>query len=399
MKRSCQNRPHLRLTRTYTAEFTGSSWFESLPREYRRLRSDVLTHAANKLNKPHVTIRFDLGLDDDLTLEISASVHVPTVDRIPASSLEDVKGHADKAFGSVQQLIKESIGEVRAEDRTGARIFRSYDYFVFQKLLEHARFQLATSIVDFSVEPQVAAAIRDPTHLKKLTACSVHDYYHERNKPERPDPCQYSITQSEGPSLRITAREEGVAEGVATALLGEPRGQRPARRSIDGWPPPTTPYWGVGTLALAIFAVAIAVFRITPAWLAVTAAGTIIAVAITLIMARRDGADTPKTALGMSPSTIVLGFAVYYGLLMRGSHPSVTVTATHAPHLVDAFLLSLGMASTGGFFDIGLHTTTVRVVAFAETLLMVSVAGGSLYVGARAAWDRLGDMVRINVQG
>ena len=71
----------------------------------------------------------------------------------------------------------------------------------------------------------------------------------------------------------------------------------------------------------------------------------------------------------MSPAAIVLGFAVYYGLLMTGDHPSITVTSIRAPHLVDAFLLSLGMASTAGFFDLSLHTTPVRVVAFAEALL------------------------------
>jgi hypothetical protein len=57
------------------------------------------------------------------------------------------------------------------------------------------------------------------------------------------------------------------------------------------------------------------------------------------------------------------------------------------------------MAVTGGFFDLGLHITTVRVVAFAETLLIVSVAGGSLYVGARAVWDRLGDIAGTSNQG
>jgi hypothetical protein len=101
----------------------------------------------------------------------------------------------------------------------------------------------------------------------------------------------------------------------------------------------------------------------------------------------------------MSPSIIVLGFAVYYGSLMRGSDPAVTVTATGAPHLVDTFLLSLSLASTGGLFDLGLHTTVVRVVAFAEMLLMVSVAGRSLYVGAHGVWDRLGQMLGTNVQG
>jgi len=101
-----------------------------------------------------------------------------------------------------------------------------------------------------------------------------------------------------------------------------------------------------------------------------------------------------KTALGMAPSAIVLGFAVFYGFAMRGSHPSVAITATKVPHLVDALLLSFGLASTGGFFDLGLRTLTVRVVAFAEMLLMLSIAGGSLYLAAHAVWDRLGEILR-----
>jgi hypothetical protein len=203
--------------------------------------------------------------------------------------------------------------------------------------------------------------------------------------------------QSEGSSLKIVGCRDGVAEDVAAALLGEPVG--PAGRSIDRWPPASTVYWGVSTLALACFAVAIAGARITSGWLALTAIGATVAAGFAVIMARRGGASMLKTALGMSPSIIVFGFAIYYGSLMGGNNPSVTVAVSKVPHLVDAFLLSVGMASTGGFFDLGLHTTVVRVVAFAEMLLMVTVAGSSLYVGAHAVWERLGDIVSTNIQG
>ena len=57
------------------------------------------------------------------------------------------------------------------------------------------------------------------------------------------------------------------------------------------------------------------------------------------------------------------------------------------------------MASTGGFFDLALGTTAVRVAAFAEMLSMVTVAGGSLYIGAHAALDKLANLVRPGTPG
>lgn len=402
MRRPRVSQPHLSLTRTYAAEFTAEALLELSTSQIHDIRAGVIARAANQLRSGNVTVKYDLTLDGNLTIEISATEYLPTVDRITDRILADVKRYADEAFRPLSENMVAAITQFLAADRAVKGRLGTYDesYFRFMRtsFFGMTPLRIVTSAVDFSVESRVAAAARDRRRLNLLAEGSVLDYF-ERNYRARPRPNQYTITQNKRSSLQVASDEEGVAEDVSAALLGESRGSRAARRSLDRWPPATTPYWGVGTLASAIFALAISAFGITPIWLAVTALGAAVTVGSALMMARRAGASMPKTALGMSPSVIVLAFAVYYGSLMLGSHPSVIVAATTAPHLVDAFLLSLGMASTGGFFDLALRATAVRVAAFAEMLLMVSVAGGSLYAGARAAWDRLSDVIRIGLPG
>jgi hypothetical protein len=350
----------------------------------------------------NVTIRCELPGDGNLMLKISATEEAPTVDRITAGILDAAKRHADEAFELFQELKRQSINTFLDDDR-GRRVRAYTDSSGNLKLpyefFEMTNLKIVSTTVEFSIGSQVAAATRDKKRLEFLAERSVFDYYESTGR-DQPGPDQYIIARSEERrALRVSADGEGVAENVTVALLSVPRGRRSTRRPIDYWPPATTPYWGSSTLVLAAFTVAIAAFRVSPGLLWVTVLGLAVAVGFALIMSGRDGASIPKTALGMFPSVIVLGFAVYYGLHMMGRHPSVTVAATSAPHLVDALLLSLGMASTGGFFDLGLHTTAVRVAAFLEMLLMVSVAGSSLYVGAQAAWGKLANIVSTEVQG
>ena len=406
MRRSRARKPQLSLTRTYAGKFASVNWREFILREIsdigrlnlRDIRVAVYSLAADLLatayeGKCHACA--DIELDGNLTLKISVNDEFPDVDCITARSLEQATEHTNKAFQSFYKLIPESIDKFLQADRAGGRMLGNLSpYDVERNLFGTNDVQITTSTVEFDVGSRVAAVTRNSECLESLAERSVLAYYEK----EPPRLGQYDIKQSEGPSLQIDGHEKGVAEDVSAVLLGQPRGPQP-QRSIDRWPPATTLYWGVNTLALAIFAVAIAAVRITPVWLVVTGLGAAMAVGSALLMARRGGALLSNTALGMSPSIIVLGFAVYYGSLMMGSDPAVTVAATGAPHLVDTFLLSLSLASTGGLFDLGLHTTVVRVVAFAEMLLIVSVAGRSLYIGAHAVLDKLGQMLGTNVQG
>jgi hypothetical protein len=391
-----RSRPYLKFSRIYTAKFTNAHWREFSQAEIHEKRIAVLEAAKRQFKGADATIEYELADDDNVTLKISASNDFDTPECITAQILNEAIRRVDEAFNSFSNLITESIDDFIKKDYRGERILGPYSYsgreHSERRFFAMAKFQIATSTIDFSVGSQVAAASRNQRQLKSHAERSVQTYY-QSESGERPKPEQYTIEQNRGSSLQISADIEGIAEGVSGALLGEPRIPRLTRRSIDRWPPYSTPYWGVGTLALAIFAVAIAAFPVTPIWLAVTALGVALAVGSALIMARLAGASVPKTALGMTPSIVVMGFAVYYGSLMRGIDPSLTIPTTKAPHLVDAFLLSIGMASTGGFFDLNLRATAVRVVAFAEMLLIVSIAGGSLYVAAGAIWDRLRDNI------
>ena len=401
-RRSRVGRAHLRLTRTYSAQFSTEGLLDLGESQIRDLRLNVVEHAVAQLRTAHVTTSCDITLGGDLTIEISAADHVPAPDYVTATILREIVRYSDRACQSLPEKIRECTDRFRKADRAGRAnrpwLDQSYERFGREALFKMTSFRTVLSTVDFSVDSRVAAAVRNRRRLESYAERSVLGYYEGLSR-SRPEPDKYAISRGGRSALRITSAEAGTAEEVAAALLGESRGSRPARRSIDGWPPASTPYWGLSTLASAVFAVVIAAFAVTPAWLAITALGTAAAVGSALVLARRAGASVLKTLLGMSPSAIVLGFAVYYGSLMLGRHPQVVVAATAVPHLVDAFLLSLGMATTGGFFDLALRATAVRVAAFAEMLLMVSVVGGSLYAGARAAWDRLSEALRIGAEG
>ncbi|MGW8970126.1 hypothetical protein [Streptomyces platensis] len=127
-------------------------------------------------------------------------------------------------------------------------------------------------------------------------------------------------------------------------------------------------------------------------WLVTAAAAALATLVGTLSFARRQGASISRALIGLGPALLIIRFAIFYGFFARGNAPSVVVG--QQPHMVDVFLLSFGIASTGGFLDVGLHGLAVRVAALLELLLMVTVAGSSLAVAARTLWTRFSETVR-----
>jgi hypothetical protein len=107
-----------------------------------------------------------------------------------------------------------------------------------------------------------------------------------------------------------------------------------------------------------------------------------------LRLASSNGSNLPRTAVGLTSATIIVLFALFFGIFVRGHDPSVAATST-PPHMVDPFLVSFGTALTGGFFDVALHGLLVRIGALVEMLLTVSVAGGSLYTASNNAWTKI----------
>ncbi|GAA3367084.1 hypothetical protein GCM10017744_077720 [Streptomyces antimycoticus] len=141
-----------------------------------------------------------------------------------------------------------------------------------------------------------------------------------------------------------------------------------------------------------MIAIVLSIAPVTIGWLVAAAAAAFAIVVGTLSFARRQGASISRTLLGIGPALLIIGFAIFYGFFARGNAPSVVVG--QQPHLVDVFLLSFGIASTGGFLDVGVHGLAVRVAALLGMLSMVTVAGSSLAVASRTLWIRISETVR-----
>jgi len=252
--------------------------------------------------------------------------------------------------------------------------------------------------VEFEVSKEIAAVARDPFVLRSRVRETILDSYSRRRWAPSSEINGVEPVWLGAQTILLHARVRKAAEDVTAILLATAAGVEVTRRSIDRWPPSTAPYWGGGNLILAVYVIAVAWLRVTPISLLVTVAVSALAIFLVLVAARKGGAVLANVALGMAPSAVIMGCAVYYGASMIGTNPSIILTWTTSRHLVDAFLLSFGLASTGGIFDLGLRSTTSRVVALAEMLLMLSVIGTSIYRGARATWDRLAEIGQGNSQ-
>lgn len=245
-------------------------------------------------------------------------------------------------------------------------------------------------VVTFPVSRPVAAVGRHPERLHYLVHRALIDR-NARTGRTTPDLLELETAMTAKGSCRIKGPDALVLESVR-ALLGAPEGLRTSRRAIDTWPPGSALYWGGGSLALAVTAIVLSIAPVAIGWLVAAAAAALATLVATLSFARRQGASIARTLLGLGPALLITGFAIFYGFFARGNTPSVVVG--QPTHMVDVFLLSFGIASTGGFLDVGLHGLAVRVAALLEMLLMVTVAGSSLAVAARTLWTRFSETVR-----
>ena len=365
------------------------------------LRSEVIGHAYATLDFSNASISWSFVDDRHIQIDVAASEDAPSLDRVSIATLERAKrliGTTIETFGkAISRSVSELSGAHPGQVGPSHSVYYSiglgeYTYGGPYDFFASLTPRVLSEGVKFDVDSQIASSCRDPVQLRALVTTTVHDAYARTPWKEVPNTKFVEMELLDAHTVSLTAEVPDVVESVVEAVLEVATSAVPTRRAIDRWPPASTPYWGTGNLILAIVVVAIAAFPITAIWLGVTAIIAALVLTSVLVFARRAGADLAKVALGMAPATIILGCAVYYGACMIIAPPSVVVTATPNPHLVDAFLLSVGMASTGGFFDLALRATAPRVVALAEMLLMVSVAGSSLYVGARALWGRMSEI-------
>ena len=236
------------------------------------------------------------------------------------------------------------------------------------------------------VSSRVAAAVRDPEQLKSLVRSAVIDRS-ARFGGSLPAELGCEVDLVPPATVRVRGNVDDVREAV-DAILGPPLRRSALGRVVDSWPPSAAPYWGGGTLACAAIAIALSWSLVVPWAILALVAGSVLAAGVVLMMGRRAGAYLPRILVGLSPAALVTGFAALYSVQMLGLHPGVNVPQRPA-HMVDAFLLSFGVATTGGFLDLSPHSLTVRVEALVEMLLVVSLAGGSMFIAGRAVWRQL----------
>jgi hypothetical protein len=239
--------------------------------------------------------------------------------------------------------------------------------------------------VRLDIDGRVAAAVGDPERLRFLARSAVIARAGQYGSRATTDlTCDVELVGQR--TLRVSGGVADVDE-VVRAVLGPPVRRSSTGRVIDSWPPPSAPYWGAGSLTCAALAVGLSWSLVVPWAIVVLVIGCALAVATSLRMAKSRGAHIPTTLLGLAPAVIVIGFGTVYAVQMRGPHPGVNVRGT--PHMVDALLLSFGVATTGGFLDLSPHSLMVRIEALVEMLLMVGIAGGSAFAAGRAVWRQL----------
>ncbi len=103
------------------------------------------------------------------------------------------------------------------------------------------------------------------------------------------------------------------------------------------------------------------------------------------------GASTVKSCQLLAAPTVVYGFGIAYGVLLTRHPPGVSLpTLTEGSvSVADAILLSLGVATTGSFLDFELSSMLSRRLALIEMLLLISLAGATLYSAATSALEAL----------
>lgn len=245
------------------------------------------------------------------------------------------------------------------------------------------------SQVAFTLGHRLRAATSDATRLVSDVREAVED---RRDTTYSHKPLADVDVKRAGDELAISSTAAPHdAESLARVLLRADLVPNVPQRRIDRFVPPPTKYWSIGTLVLLALSLGIAFLPLARGWLVAFAAVTAVIASMSLYLAHRDGALVASVAVGLAIPVVVVGYAIAYGFAMLGRHPAISNTS--AGHLVDPVLLSFAIATTAGFLDFGLRELWVRIAAYSEMLLVVSIAGSSAYSLARSAWSRLSELL------
>lgn len=244
------------------------------------------------------------------------------------------------------------------------------------------------SQITFTLGRRLRAATAEKARLARHVRAAVDDYRDARHRK----PLANINIERRGDALVIASVEAPQdAESLARALLGADLAPHTPRRRIDHFVPSPTKYWSVGTLALLAVSLGAAFLVLSASWLIAFAAATATVAGMSLYCAHRAGALLAPVVVGLAIPALIVAYAITYGFAMLGRHPAISTTTSG--HLVDPVMLSFAIATTAGFLDFGLKDLWVRIAAYSEMLLVVSVAGSSAYSLARSAWNRLSELL------
>ena len=372
--------------------------------DLRAGREQVLQRALDKLEQVGSSVQFDSSSLVALRVTVRAAEHVGDNGEITLALLEAIARDVTDRLSDIGRAIS-SAQEELADRSKGARVDTVYYAAGFgwslhgenDHIFRRSPTTTVATSVEFSISASVAAAIRRPDQLttKTRTAVVGRSVYLGRRPPAA---TTYAVALAEGPSLRIDGPNVEALD-VARALLSTPRQSFTPQRVVDEWPPTAAPFWAAGSLTIALVALVSAPLSVSAG--AVITIGALVLITVTGAcgLARRSGASVWATLLGLAPAVIVSGFSVIYGLFACWGHGDVTTAGGATPHMVDVYLLSFGIASTGGFLDLGIRGVAVRTFALLEMLSIVGVAGGSLLLATRAVLTRISETIRNGQQG
>lgn len=221
-----------------------------------------------------------------------------------------------------------------------------------------------------------AAAIRTASAAEQVVRESIEgSYRHWVDVSARLAGLQ---VQMAGGYLFLTSRSADFAVDAAEAYL---RANRPAPRPrLRG----AKPVWAWGSAAIAAVSLGLSFAPLTTATVILLGCLTGLAAIVSSALAPRWLARRSHTLLGMAPAIALIAFACIYGTVAL-LEPTALQLGAHSSHdLRDPLLLSLGLLTTSGLLDFGVHGW-LRSVAYLEMLLIAGFAGGAAIVAARRA--------------
>lgn len=186
----------------------------------------------------------------------------------------------------------------------------------------------------------------------------------------------------EGPHLVISGASPRAAGLAAAAFVRAPR---PILQAIS-----KRPFWAYGTVALLSISFMLSWLRLSTGSIVALGAAAVATTALALSLARRHGL-VRRTAIGLVPVLIVVAFAVVYSI--AGLTGEALELQGEPPHLRDALLLSLSLASTVGVLDLSV-SGWLRSIAYLEMLLVAGYLSAAALMTVRSLSVRLDQTIR-----